>query len=896
MPNGMGKKNPTPVRKKVRLSRAIMLALTSEGLRIPGLDTISAQPKHPPLAISSPELDLLVDMSNKEISVEEALEFYGQRFAMGAPGVADFLDKLAERDLLARGPARAASATANAARPVAEPYLSVAVGASDTFAISVPLLVCLDGDHFLHIDHLGKTRISLSKIELMATAELHEPLTLQEFHAAQLNVLGTHAFSVAEAVALLRRLAAAGLVQRTAAATLDGLNVAMRRGRPTFGRERAANKDWSRFQRLNERMRESIRAFDAAEYERERKTGKIRTRVIPVQQNGVIVPLALGMIFAYAKAYNGGSLEDHYAFHPDWLMRPSKIRGLVKRPAIFLMSNYNWSHRHNLTVSAKVRELSPTSVIIHGGPNTPKHAEDCEAYFNEHPEVDIAVRGEGEQTVAELLDALKNQNLMQPIDNTPLYDIPGLSFREGDKIVRTADRSRIADLDAIPSPYLTGLFDVYEGTELAIIETNRGCPYSCTFCDWGSAIGTRIRQFSLDRVFLELEWCSAHNVAGIMCADANFGIFERDVEIAQKVAQLKRRYGFPNGFSVSAAKNKTKHTKEIIQILVGAGVMSKGSIGVQSTDTATLRAVRRSNIKLESYDELAAQFQKSGLPLWTDLMFGLPGQTYSSFKNDLQGCVDRAVFPRMFMTELLVNSPMNERSYRERYKIETELSPDGSRKLVVATSTFTRQEYEQMNKLRLIFILGDAIGMLRHLAHYARAEARIREIDFYDGLARALDEEPELWPVTRFVVRALPALLIPPVSWHLLASEVSRYLVEKVGITDDSALRSVVHAQCAVMPTHGYEMPASVLLEHDYAAWYLAMLAARDAGHSADWPEHVPSLRTLPPGLLQVDDPDSLCDYGIGATVDGDLFGNYELRSAIARWRVAEAAPETLSV
>jgi hypothetical protein len=457
--------------------------------------------------------------------------------------------------------------------------------------------------------------------------------------------------------------------------------------------------------------------------------------------------------------------------------------------------------------------------------------------------------------------------------------------------VHTPERARITDLDSIPSPILTDLFLAYEGTPLGIIESNRGCPYSCTFCDWGSAIASRIRQFSLDRVFAELEWCARHQVAGVMCADANFGIFERDVLIAEKVAALKREYGYPNGFSVSAAKNTTKYTKQIIDILAAAGVMAKGSIGVQSMDPETLKTIKRSNIKLEKYDELAMKFRKSGLPLWVDLMFGLPGQTVTSFQNDLQGCINRGVFPRIFRTELLINSPMNEPSYREEHRIQTELSPDGFKHLVVSTATFSREEYAEMSDLLQLFVLCDVIGMLRHVAHYVRSETGVREIDFYERLRCDLRDDPERWPILAFSIRALPGLLVPPGSWHLAIQEARRYLSEVVGLDQDDAMTTVLTVQHALLPARDRQMPQTLKLAHDYASWHQAMVNATEAGHHDDWPWVVPKLRDFGPAWFSVDDPDHLCALGIGAGIDGDLFGNYELRSPVARWTGATATP-----
>jgi radical SAM superfamily enzyme YgiQ (UPF0313 family) len=589
------------------------------------------------------------------------------------------------------------------------------------------------------------------------------------------------------------------------------------------------------------------------------------------------------MIVAYAKAYEGGRLNEHYAFHPDWLVRPSKVRSLASEPAVFLFSNYNWSHRHNLMVSKKVKQVNPSCVTIHGGPNTPKYEADCEEYFRANPDVDITVRGEGEAAVAELLSALVDVFREGRPYSSALADVAGISFRDGDRIVRTPDRPRITDLDTIPSPILSDLFLAYEGTPLGIIETNRGCPYSCTFCDWGSAIASKIRKFSLDRVFAELEWCAKHKIAGVMIADANFGIFERDVLIAEKVAELKKEYGYPNGFSVSAAKNKTEYTKRIIEILTDAGVMSKGSIGVQSMDAGTLAAIKRSNIRLDKYDEIANEFRKAVLPLWVDLMFGLPGQTVRSFQNDLQGCINRGVFPRVFMTELLVNSPMNEPSYREEHQIKTELSPDGFKQLVVSTSSFTRQDFEEMKGLLQLFMLCDAIGMLRQVSHYVRSETGMREIDFYERLRLDVRAEPERWPVLAFSVRALPSLLIPPTSWHLVIQEIRRYLTEVLGLEEDS-LRTVLTVQKALLPSRDRFMPQTLHLPHDYAAWHHAMIDAAQTGHHDDWQDMVPKLREFGPASFNIDDPDQLCALGIGAAVDGDLFGNYELGSPVARW------------
>ena len=186
-------------------------------------------------------------------------------------------------------------------------------------------------------------------------------------------------------------------------------------------------------------------------------------------------------------------------------------------------------------------------------------------------------------------------------DFAALSDVSGISFRLDGEVVTTAERVRMADLDVIPSPYLAGHFDCFANVPgvTAVIETNRGCPYGCTFCDWGSNTRSRVREFATERVLAELEWCARNGVEAIYIADANFGIMERDLEIAEHVARLKETYGFPLDCSTNYAKNTTKYLKKIVAKWVDAGILTRGKVSLQSFDPPTLLAIRRQNIKIE---------------------------------------------------------------------------------------------------------------------------------------------------------------------------------------------------------------------------------------------------------------------------------------------------------
>ena len=93
-------------------------------------------------------------------------------------------------------------------------------------------------------------------------------------------------------------------------------------------------------------------------------------------------------------------------------------------------------------------------------------------------------------------------------------EIPSISYiDEQGKYIQNQWAERIKDLDEIPSPYLDNIFkplmDANPDEEwLVMWETNRGCPFSCTFCDWGSAIASKVNDFDIERLKKEINWFS----------------------------------------------------------------------------------------------------------------------------------------------------------------------------------------------------------------------------------------------------------------------------------------------------------------------------------------------------------------------------------------------------
>ena len=142
-----------------------------------------------------------------------------------------------------------------------------------------------------------------------------------------------------------------------------------------------------------------------------------------------------------------------------------------------------------------------------GGPHVPKFDGDTEKFLQDNPFIDIAVLGEGEVALAEILETFASTPRRKR-DMTTLDGVTGIVFSSNDaQSSRTAERQRIRDICDLPSPYLTGEFEPwFQGFHQAVLETNRGCPYGCTYCDWGSATLAKVTKFTPARVIEEIEY------------------------------------------------------------------------------------------------------------------------------------------------------------------------------------------------------------------------------------------------------------------------------------------------------------------------------------------------------------------------------------------------------
>lgn len=440
------------------------------------------------------------------------------------------------------------------------------------------------------------------------------------------------------------------------------------------------------------------------------------------------LPYTAGVLQAYVQQY--AQHPERYQFRPPLFARLSVEAAVthLKGCHIIGFSVYVWNYRLSVAIAQMIKLMEPQTLIVFGGPQVPDQAE---AFLREHPFIDLCSHGEGEATFLQILEAWPNNDWQ---------GLPGVSFLDATgQFYHQPTPPRRKDLSALPSPYLTDCFaplmQAYPHIQwVASWETNRGCPFSCTFCDWGSAIQSKVYAFPMPMLLAELQWFCDHRIEMIYCCDANFGVLARDEEIAQAVAELKLKTGFPVEFHQQSAKNVTERIYRIHQHLIRAGVITEVTLALQSMSPHTLHSIRRDNISLATYLELHRRLRQEDMPTYTDLILGLPGETYASFADGIElvmagGQLSRIQF---YMAAVLPNAEMAAPEYQQKYGLITTEIPVGPlvhatdipeyKTIIVATQDMPTQDWIKARALAwmttLLFFVNKLLPIPLVLLHH----------------------------------------------------------------------------------------------------------------------------------------------------------------------------------
>jgi radical SAM superfamily enzyme YgiQ (UPF0313 family) len=377
------------------------------------------------------------------------------------------------------------------------------------------------------------------------------------------------------------------------------------------------------------------------------------------------LPYAVALLQAYFQRHSRRS-EDFSFLTPIYRRIPvQEALQHLHGATIVAMSVSSWNFKASLDLARRHKEHHPDALILLGGPQIPG---DAAILLQTYPWIDLVCHGEGEIPFLKILEAWPSRQW---------GEIPSISYREDDCYVNRPDESRISDLDTIPSPYLAGVFETllrehHDHQWLALWETNRGCPFSCSYCDWGAATRSKLFCFNIERLKQEIIWFSEHKIEFIFCCDSNFGIFPRDMEIVSAVAETKIMTGFPKALSVQNTKNSDR-SYEIQKALADARLSKGVNLALQSMHHETLALIGRRNIPPEMFQDLQQRYTKDGIETFTDIILGLPGESYNTFTKGIEKIIENGQHNRIQFINLsiLPNAPMAKPSYHEQYGLIT---------------------------------------------------------------------------------------------------------------------------------------------------------------------------------------------------------------------------------
>jgi radical SAM superfamily enzyme YgiQ (UPF0313 family) len=474
--------------------------------------------------------------------------------------------------------------------------------------------------------------------------------------------------------------------------------------------------------------------------------------------SGVLANDCMPVNVGYLKAVMDRDLpevESRLFVYPDRLWDAIEQRP----PDVLMLSNYMWCEALSCHFGKLAKRVNPNTLVVMGGPNIPIEDERQIQFLAERPEIDVYILGEGDFLATEITRYFLDAGMSIP--ELGKRKLPSSLYRRPDgQVVLEKMWDRHKEIDEIPSPWLTGLLDEFFDGKLApLLETNRGCPFTCTFCVQGTRWYTKVHNFTIERVCEELAYIARRihqvcpNMGTLRIADSNYGMFERDVEISGYIGRLQKQYGWPLYIDATTGKNRPDRIIKSVEAASGALVLYQA---VQSLDENVLRNIKRTTIKLEAYEQLQIHMRGRGLRSNSDLILGLPGETLDTHLAAMRKLLDAGVdqvtnFQLMLLkgSELETVETRNMFSFDSRFRIlYRNFGVYGGEKVLdveeiaVATDTLTFEDYVKARKYALAGFVFWRHNWFEDVVKFV-GSLGVKRSEWLDAMVEAMDSGEE---------------------------------------------------------------------------------------------------------------------------------------------------------
>ena len=470
--------------------------------------------------------------------------------------------------------------------------------------------------------------------------------------------------------------------------------------------------------------------------------------------SGVLANDCMPLGVAYMKAVMDRDLPD---VKSRLFVYPDRLNDAIiaEPPDVLMLTNYCWNERLSVHFASLAKRINARTLTVLGGPNISIEPRRQIAFLRDRPDLDVYALGEGDFLAADVVRRFLDAS--QSIPRLVAGEIPSSVYRRPDgSIQHAAMWPRHREIDDIPSPWLTGIQDEFFDGKLApLLETNRGCPFTCTFCVQGTDWYTKVHYFDKDRLKAEIDYIAkrVHDACPsqgtLRIADSNYGMFERDIDLSAHIGGVMKRFGYPKYIDATTGKNRPDRIIKSVEKASGALLVYQA---VQSLDENVLRNIKRQNIQLKAYEQLHVHMRGRGLRSNSDLILGLPGETIETHLNGCRKLLDAGTNQvTNFQLMMLKGSELETEESRQLFAFDSRFRvlPKnfgiyGGEKIfdieeiVVSTDTLPFDDYVTARKYALASVAFWHDNLFEEVFQFAQSLG-LKRSQFWDALVPAME-------------------------------------------------------------------------------------------------------------------------------------------------------------
>jgi radical SAM superfamily enzyme YgiQ (UPF0313 family) len=296
-----------------------------------------------------------------------------------------------------------------------------------------------------------------------------------------------------------------------------------------------------------------------------------------------------------------------------------------------------------IEIARYLKQAKPGLDIIMGGAHATMLPEET---MVSAPDVDVIVKGEGDETIIDLIKAIEGK--------TPLDSVAGIYYRKEGKIVHTADRPAVTDVDSLPFPDYKSLpWKLYRphpphgmSMPFGAVVTSRGCPYHCAYCS-KPVFGTRCRAQSPERVVEELAYLQKKfGVKEVAFYDDSFTLDKKRIHgISELIISRKMKLAWTCETRVNLVdKELLRHMKQAGCYAIAYGL---------ETAAPEILATLQKGTTIEQAKAAARDTRAAGIQIIGYFMIGSPGET----PETIQQTIDFAKRLKVDFAQFSVTTP-----------------------------------------------------------------------------------------------------------------------------------------------------------------------------------------------------------------------------------------------